>query len=51
MWYTLSKEGKAMAIEIYRLLEWLDGERDKRIKIIPYPIAQRIKVFLLNYFI
>lgn len=34
---------------IYRLMEKLDGE--KGIKIIPYKLAQRIKIFLLTYII
>ena len=38
-----------MGITIYRLIEQIDGE--KGIKIIPYKLAQRIKVFLLNYLI
>lgn len=34
-----------IAITIYRLMEITDGERG--FKIIPYPIAQRIKMFCL----
>lgn len=31
----------------YRLVEWIDGE--KGIMIIPYRIAERIKLFCLRY--
>ncbi len=36
-----------MAILIYRLIEQLDGE--KGVKVIPYRIAQRVKVYLFNF--
>jgi len=34
---------------VYRGIESVDGE--KKYKIIPYPIAERIKLFVLTYFI
>ncbi len=33
---------------LYRLLEWLDGEKKRKIKVIPYSMAEKIKVFLLQ---
>jgi hypothetical protein len=36
-----------MFVAIYRLMEVLDGER--RLKIIPYRTAQKIKVFCLTF--
>jgi len=37
---------------LYRLLEYLSGQTNKRhIVYLPYKIAERIKVFLLTYFI
>lgn len=38
-----------MAIKLYRLMELIDGE--KKIRIIPYYIAQQIKVYLLQNWI
>ena len=38
-----------MGYKIYRLVELIDGE--KKIKIIPYWIAQKIKMFCLIYLI
>ena len=32
---------------LYHIIEMLDGERG--IKLIPYKVAQRIKMFLLGY--
>ena len=36
-----------MGIKIYRFLEKIDGEKGNQL--IPYKIAERIKIFLLRY--
>lgn len=33
----------------YRLLEVLDGERIKHVRIVPYPIAERLKIRCLQW--
>jgi hypothetical protein len=38
-----------MSILLYRFIENIDGERD--LKLISYVLGQRIKMFLLTYFI
>jgi len=38
-----------MAIKLYRLIEWIDGEKTRLIKLLPYRIAEKIKLFLLMY--
>ena len=38
-----------MPILIYKLIEYIDGE--KHLKLMPYNIAQKIKMFLLTNFI
>lgn len=45
----MKKYLKTMAENLYRLLEQIDGE--KGLKIIPYKIAQKIKVYLLQNWI
>lgn len=38
-----------MPIKLYRIMELTDGE--KGLKLIPYRLAQRVKMLLLTYFI
>jgi hypothetical protein len=38
-----------MADIVYHLIEWLDGEHGQDFKIIPYPLAEKIKWALLKY--
>lgn len=42
---TINTGGTAMLHKLYTILEHLDGERG--IKLIPYKLAQRVKVWLL----
>jgi hypothetical protein len=45
----IQKRNQTMAEAFYRMIENLDGER--RIKVIPYPIAQKLKMLILIYLI
>jgi hypothetical protein len=38
-----------MAIWIYRLMEIIDGEKIKGFKILSYAIAEKIKIFCLQF--
>lgn len=37
-----------IATMIYHLIEQIDGEKHKRLKLIPYPTAQKIKLLCLE---
>jgi hypothetical protein len=52
MFYPLlkDKEKAVKMIEyLYRLIEKIDGEKIKGFKLLPYKIAQKIKMFLLTF--